>query len=89
MHVETYTHILPYFQYICKLFNFKISQKKKKAFWESREFSESLICIFLRLNIYLIAILYWCILVRFILDCRRCCIYIIIIRVSLKNENKH
>ena len=46
MHAETYTHILPYFQYICKLFNFKISQKKKKAFWESREFSESLICIF-------------------------------------------
>ena len=89
MHAETYTHILPYFQYICKLFNFKISQKKKN-FWESGEFSESLIfAFFLRLNIYLIAILYWCILVRFILDCRRYCIYIIIIRVSLKNENRH
>ena len=30
MHAETYTHILPYFQYICKLFNFKISQKIKR-----------------------------------------------------------
>ena len=45
MHAETYTHILPYFQYICKLFNFKISQKKKN-FWESGEFSESLIFAF-------------------------------------------
>ena len=45
MHAETYTLILPYFQYICKLFNFKISQKKKN-FWESGEFSESLIFAF-------------------------------------------
>ena len=45
MHAETYTHILSYFQYICKLFDFKISQKKKN-FWESGEFSESLILHF-------------------------------------------
>ena len=28
MHAETYTLILPYFQYICKLFDFKFLQKK-------------------------------------------------------------
>ena len=41
MHAETYTRILSYFQYICKLFDFKISQKKK-VFWESKEFSDNL-----------------------------------------------
>ena len=41
MHAETYTRILPYFQYICKLFDFKFLQKKKK-FWESKEFSDNL-----------------------------------------------
>ena len=41
MHAETYTHILSYFQYICKLFDFKISQKKK-TFWENEEFSDNL-----------------------------------------------
>ena len=30
MHAETYTHILSYFQYICKLLDFKFSQKKKR-----------------------------------------------------------
>ncbi len=42
MHAETYTRILPYFQYICKLLDFKFLQKKKKAFWESKEFSDNL-----------------------------------------------
>ena len=31
MHAETYTHILSYFQYICKLLDFKFSQKKKNV----------------------------------------------------------
>ena len=31
MHAETYTHILSYFQYICKLFDFKFLQKKKNV----------------------------------------------------------
>ena len=31
MHAETYIRILPYFQYICKLFDFKFLQKKKKS----------------------------------------------------------
>ena len=46
VYAETYTRILPYFQYICKLFDFKFLQKKKKAFWESKEFSDSLILHF-------------------------------------------
>ncbi len=65
MHAETYTRILSYFQYICKLFDFKFLQKKKKrkkTFWESRKFSESFILYFLHINIYLIAILYYYIL---------------------------
>ena len=85
MHAETYTRILPYFQYICKLFDFKFLQKKK-AFWESKEFSDNLNLHFLRLNIYLIVILYYCIFVQFIHNCRRYYIYIIRIRVSLKTS---
>ena len=88
MHAETYTHILSYFQYICKHLDFKFSQKKK-TFWESRKFSESFILYFFThkyiFNRYII-LLYF---IRFIHNCRRCYIYIIIIRVSLKNENKH
>ena len=61
MHSETYTHILSYFQYICKLFDFKISQKKKKHFENVGNFQIVCFCIFLRLNIYLIAILYCCV----------------------------
>ena len=38
MHAETYTHILSYFQYICKLFDFKFLQKKKKRFGKARNF---------------------------------------------------
>ncbi len=38
MHAETYTHILSYFQYICKLLDFKFSQKKKKRFGKARDF---------------------------------------------------
>ena len=38
MHAETYTLILPYFQYICKLFDFKFLQKKKKRFGKARNF---------------------------------------------------
>ena len=37
MHAETYAHILSYF-HICKLFDFKISQKKKKRFGKVRNF---------------------------------------------------
>ena len=37
MHAETYTLILPYFQYICKLFDFKFLQKKKR-FGKARNF---------------------------------------------------
>ena len=37
MHAETYTHILSYFQYICKLLDFKFSQKKKR-FGKARNF---------------------------------------------------
>ena len=88
MHAETYTHILSYFQYICKLFDFKISQKKK-TFWESEEFSDNLNLHFFTpkymFNRY-IMLLYF---VRFIRNYRRYYIYIIIIRVSFKNENKH
>ena len=61
MHAETYTRILPYFQYICKLFDFKFLQKKKR-FGKSGNFQKVLFCIFLHINIYLIVILYYCIL---------------------------
>ena len=63
MHAETYTHILSYFQYICKLFDFKISQKKKKTFWENEEFSDNLNLHFFTFeyifNLYII-LLYFC-----------------------------
>ena len=63
MHAETYTRILPYFQYICKLFDFKFLQKKKKAFWESKEFSDNLNLHFFTFeyifNLYII-LLYFC-----------------------------
>ena len=36
MYAETYTRILPYFQYICKLFDFKFLQKKR--FGKTRNF---------------------------------------------------
>lgn len=62
MHAETYTHILSYFQYICKLLDFKFSQKKKKRFGKAGNFQKVLFCIFLHINIYLIVILYYCIL---------------------------
>ena len=62
MHAETYTHILSYFQYICKLFDFKFLQKKK-AFWESKEFSDNLNLHFFTFeyifNLYII-LLYFC-----------------------------
>ena len=65
MHAETYTHILPYFQYICnicKLLDFKFSQKKK-TFWESEEFSDNLNLHFFTpkyiFNCYII-LLYFC-----------------------------
>ena len=89
MHAETYTHILSYFQYICKLLDFKFSQKKKKVFWESKEFSDNLNLHFFTFKYifnYRIILLYF---VQIILNCRRFYIYIIIFRVSLKNENKH
>ena len=90
MYAGTYTHILPYFQYKCKLFEFKISQKIKRHFEKVGNFQTVWFCIFFTYGyIYLIAILYYCILVQFILNYRRFYIYIIIIRVSLKNENKH
>ena len=88
MHAETYTHILSYFQYICKLLDFKFSQKKK-VFWESKEFSDNLNLHFFTFKYifnYHIILLYF---VQIILNCRRFYIYIIIFRVSLKNENKH
>ena len=64
MHAETYIRILPYFQYICKLFDFKFLQKKKKkAFWESKEFSDNLNLHFFTFeyifNLYII-LLYFC-----------------------------
>ena len=63
MHAETYTLILPYFQYICKLFDFKFLQKKKKAFWENKEFSDNLNLHFFTFkyifNLYII-LLYFC-----------------------------
>ena len=62
MHAETYTLILPYFQYICKLFDFKFLQKKK-AFWENKEFSDNLNLHFFTFkyifNLYII-LLYFC-----------------------------
>ena len=62
MHAETYIRILPYFQYICKLFDFKFLQKKK-AFWESRKFSDNLNLHFFTFeyifNLYII-LLYFC-----------------------------
>ena len=61
MHAETYTHILSYFQYICKLLDFKFSQKK--TFWESKEFSDNLNLHFFTFeyifNLYII-LLYFC-----------------------------
>ena len=48
MHAETYTRILSYFQYICKLFDFKFLQKKnvKKRFGKAGNFQKVLFCIF-------------------------------------------
>ena len=86
MHAETYTLILPYFQYICKLFDFKFLQKKKSVLVKQGIFGQFKFAFFLRLNIYLISILYYCIFVRFIRNCRRYYIYIIRIRVSLKTS---
>ena len=43
-------------------FRLQIFAKKKKRFGKAGNFQKVLVCIFLHLNIYLIVILYYCIL---------------------------
>ena len=61
MHAETYTLILPYFQYICKLFRLQIFAKKN--FLENkgifRQFKFAFFTFEYTFNLYII-LLYFC-----------------------------